>query len=238
MVNPLLKKLANFTTLSDDERHAVDESCGVVRSLAPREDIIVQGQKPASVCLLLDGFACRYKALEDGRRQIVSFFVPGDLCDLRGFILGRMDHSIGALAASRLAIIAPDMVQSLTDRYPKLTRALWWSTLVEEAVLREWILNLGQRDALERMGSLFCELLYRFRAAGLLQGDCSFALPLTQLELGEALGLSAVHANRTLQALRRRHLVSFEAGRLTIHDLAALEQLALFDPDYLHLNSP
>jgi len=235
MNNPLLRKLANFTALSKEESRAVVDACKDTREVAAHEDVIAQGDRTGGVKLLLEGFACRYKTLEDGRRQIVAFFVPGDLCDLRVFILKRMDHSIGAIASSRVATISPDNVLTLMRNYPTLTTALWWSTLVEEAIAREWILNVGQRNALERMAHLFCELLYRFRAVGLNQG-MSCTLPLTQVELAESLGLSSVHVNRTLQALRRRKLITLDAGTLTLRDLPALEELSLFNPEYLHLD--
>src|ERR1700722_9396160 len=235
MNNPLLRKLSNFAALSEEESTAVVDSCLDVRDVGAREDVISQGDRTGGVKLLLDGFACRYKTLEDGRRQIVAYFVPGDLCDLRVFILKRMDHSIGAIAPSRVATISPEDVLRLTHTYPTLTRALWWSTLVEEAILREWIVNVGQRNALERMAHLFCELLYRFRAVGLNEGN-SCTLPLTQVELAETLGLSSVHVNRTLQELRRQKLITLEAGTLTIKDLKSLEALSFFNAEYLHLD--
>ena len=235
MNNPLLRKLSNFTKLSDEERTAVNECTGDIREFAARDDVISQGDRTGGVKLLLEGFACRYKVLEDGRRQIVAYFVPGDLCDLRVFILKRMDHSIGALVASKVATISPENVLKLTHSYPTLTRALWWSTLVEEAIAREWIVNVGQRNALERMAHLFCELLYRFRAVGLNDGN-SCTLPLTQVELAETLGLSSVHVNRTLQELRRQKLITLENGMLSIQDLDALKEVSFFNPDYLHLD--
>src|ERR1700733_7587547 len=235
MNNPLLRKLSNFAALSEEESTAIVDSCRDVREVGAREDVISQGDRTGGVKLLLDGFACRYKTLEDGRRQIVAYFVPGDLCDLRVFILKRMDHSIGAIAPSRVATIAPENVLKLMHTHPALTRALWWSTLVEEAIAREWIVNVGQRNALERMAHLFCELLYRFRAVGLNEGN-SCTLPLTQVELAETLGLSSVHVNRTLPALRRRTLITLEGGTLTIQDLDTLKEVSFFNPDYLRLD--
>src|ERR1700690_590096 len=235
MNNPLLRKLSNFTKLSEEESNAVNECINDVHEFAAREDVIAQGERTGGVKLLLEGFACRYKVLEDGRRQIVAYFVPGDLCDLRVFILKRMDHSIGAIVGSKVATISPENILRLTEHYPTLTRALWWSTLVEEAVAREWIVNVGQRNALERMAHLFCELLYRFRAVGLNQG-LSCTLPLTQVELAETLGLSAVHVNRTLQELRRQKLITLDGGTLTIQNLRALEELSFFSAEYLHLD--
>src|SRR5450631_1074360 len=235
MDNLLLRKLANFTALPEEESQAVADCCYDVREVGAREDVISQGDRTGGVKLLLAGFACRYKTLEDGRRQIVAYFVPGDLCDLRVFILKRMDHSIGAIAPCRVATIAPDSVLKLMHGYPALTRALWWSTLVEEAIAREWIVNVGQRNALERTAHLFCELLYRFRAVGLNQG-LSCTLPLTQVELAETLGLSSVHVNRTLQELRRQKLIALDGGTLTIRNLPALEELSFFNAEYLHLD--
>jgi CRP-like cAMP-binding protein len=233
--NPLLRKLANFTSLSVEEEKALQACCGDVRVYAAGEDMIAQGDRTGGVRLLLEGFGCRYKVLEDGRRQIVAYFVPGDVCDLRVFILKRMDHSIGAVATSRVAIIAPDDILEMTNRFPNLTRALWWSTLVEEAITREWVVNVGQRNARERIGHLFCELLFRFRAVGLSHGN-SCAMPLTQVELAETLGLSSVHVNRTLQELRRQKLITLEGGTLTIENLDKLMEVTLFNPDYLHLD--
>src|ERR1700692_350488 len=152
MNNPLLRKLSNFTALSKAESKAVADSCNDVREVAAREDVIAQGDRTGGVKLLLDGFACRYKTLEDGRRQIVAYFVPGDLCDLRVFILKRMDHSIGAIAASRVATISPDNVLKLMNSYPALTTALWWSTLVEEAIAREWLRHVGAGNRSQRLG--------------------------------------------------------------------------------------
>src|SRR5580700_5617743 len=235
MNNPLLRKLSNFAALSEEESRAIVDSCRDVREVGAREDVISQGDRTGGVKLLLDGFACRYKTLEDGRRQIVAYFVPGDLCDLRVFILKRMDHSIGAVVASRVATISPENILKMTHNFPTLTRALWWSTLVEEAIAREWIVNVGQRNALERMAHLFCELLYRFRAVGLNEG-MSCTLPLTQVELAETLGLSSVHVNRTLQELRRQKLITLDNGTLTIQDLKSLEELSFFNAEYLHLD--
>src|ERR1700692_2668506 len=118
MNNPLLRKLSNFTALSEEESQAVADSCRDVREVAAREDVITQGDRTGGVKLLLEGFPCRYKTLEDGRRQIVAYFVPGDLCDLRVFILKRMDHSIGAVVASKVATISPDNILKMTHNYP------------------------------------------------------------------------------------------------------------------------
>ncbi|PZQ65104.1 MAG: cyclic nucleotide-binding protein [Phenylobacterium zucineum] len=235
MDNPVIRRLEHFLPLDEAEKaalHALTQDH--IRELTPREDLVLEGEPPRHVNLVLAGCACRYKMLEDGRRQIVAFFVPGDLCDARVFILKSMDHSIAAIAQTTVAQVPPERFIALTDRFPRLTRALWWNTLVHEAIAREWILNIGQRSALERMANLLCELFMRLRAVDMTRGEAC-DLPLTQADLGEALGISTVHVNRTLQTLRADGLISFKGGVLEVHDLPALADLAMFNPNYLHL---
>lgn len=231
----LIRRLERFTRLSGEDKRALERvAAGYVRRVGPREDVIREGDRPTHVNLILDGHACRYRVLEDGRRQIVAFFLPGDFCDLRVFILRQMDHSIAAISPVRLAEIDRDALFDLTDNHPRVTRAFWWSTLVDAATSREWTVNVGQRTATERMAHLLCELFLRLRAVGLTRGD-SCDLPLTQADLADALGLSVVHTNRVLQELRASNLIAFRGGVLTIADLQSLQALALFDPLYLHL---
>jgi CRP-like cAMP-binding protein len=185
--------------------------------------------------VILDGWGCRYKALPDGRRQIVSFFLPGDVCDLNTCMLGQMDHSIGAITAMKVAEIGPDEFGALLDQHPRVTNALYWDGLVTLATQREWTLNVGQRSAYERIAHLLCELFIRLDMVGLTDGrSCDF--PLTQLDLADATGLTAVHVNRTLQELRRDALIELQSRTLTIPDLERLKAAGLFNSNYLHLN--
>jgi len=234
MPNPLVRKLENFTNLSDDDKLALDKAARQVRVYRTREDIICEGDCPEVVNLLIEGYACRYKQLEDGRRQIMAYFVPGDLCDINVFILRQMDHSIATLSAATVALIPRDTMLDLMAQHPRITQALWWSTLVDEATLRAWVVNLGQRSAYERMAHILCELFFRLKAVGLTNGNACI-LPVTQGELGETLGLTVVHVNRTLQDLRRDGLVELKGKHLTILDLDTLQKVALFNPNYLHL---
>jgi CRP-like cAMP-binding protein len=232
----IIQKLEQFTMLSTADKQALERAAGSkIRHVASREDIIREGDKPRHVNILLEGFACRYKTLEDGRRQIVSFFIPGDMCDARVFILKQMDHSVGTLAPTKVAEIPADLFIELTDGSPRLTRALWWNSLVEEAIAREWVRNIGQRTAYERLAHLFCEFFIRMRAVGLAD-DHACELPMTQTELADATGLSTVHVNRTLQDLRGNGLISLRGKTLVIPDLQALQDAALFSPNYLHLD--
>jgi CRP-like cAMP-binding protein len=235
MAHSLILKLEQFTRLSSEDRRALHHAASLQqRRLGPRHDIIHEGDRPEFVNLILDGWACRYKTLEDGRRQITAFFVPGDICDLKVFILREMDHSIGTLSPVLLAEIPRDVVLDLTEGSSRLARALWWSTLVSEAIEREWVVNLGQRSATERVAHLFCELFLRLRAVGRTSGN-SCELPVTQAELADTLGLSTVHVNRTLQDLRAENLIILRGKVLTIPDLDALQRAAMFNPNYLHL---
>jgi CRP-like cAMP-binding protein len=237
MSSLLVRKLEHFVQLSDAERARLDELARQHPSeLRPGEDLIREGDPPGPINLVLDGVACRYKTLHNGRRQIVGFVVPGDICDSRVFVLRRMDHSIGALTALSYARIETDDILALSDASPRVTRAFWWNDLVEESIAREWLLNIGQRSAYERMAHLLCEIYVRLSLVGMAQnGDC--ALPLTQTELADALGISAVHTNRTLQTLRSEGLIVLQRGRLQIPDPRRLMAAGSFDPDYLHLDN-
>jgi CRP-like cAMP-binding protein len=235
MTNPLVRKLSQFALLSVADTAAVMNACVNVRTLHAMEDIFAEGEEPQGAKVLLEGVGCRYKTLEDGRRQIVSFVVPGDTSDMRPLIVRRMDHSIGTLSTCRIATLTREGVAELIAHEGLLARALNWSSLVDESISREWIVNVGRRTALERMAHVFCELYYRLRAVGLSAGN-ECMLHVTQVTLGETLALSAVHVNRTLQELRRRKLVALVAGKLAIYDLPQLERVGLFNPGYLYLN--
>jgi CRP-like cAMP-binding protein len=201
--------------------------------VGPRQDIIREGQTPDDVHLIVSGVACRHKTIENGARQIVAYLLPGDFCDLHIFILNEMDHTISTLNECEVVDLPRDTILRLTER-PAIARALWWATLVDEATLREGVINIGRRQAEERMAHFLCEMMMRLDAVGLVQDD-SFDLPLTQEELGETLGMSTVHVNRTLQKLRNRKLVAFDRKKVTVHDPAALKACCGFNPNYLHL---
>ncbi|WP_262269123.1 Crp/Fnr family transcriptional regulator [Microvirga yunnanensis] len=234
MHNLLINKLEQFTRLSaEDKQVLADVAQGRVRVRGAREDLIREGDKPTDVNLILEGWACRYKILPDGRRQIISFFVPGDLCDLHVFVLRAMDHSIGALTPITFAEISRETLRDIMSNHPRITEALWWDTLVTAAIQREWTVNLGQRSAFERLGHLLCELFIRLQAVGLTQGNAC-ELPVTQTELADATGLTTVHVNRTLQELRGKGLIKLHGKHLTVPDLEALETASVFNLSYLH----
>ena len=235
MVPPLALRLDAYTKLSRDDCAAIERITRSQREVGPRRDLIREGDPPRHVYLMLDGWACRYKTLPDGRRQIVAFFIPGDFCDLNVYILREMDHSVSAITRLKVAEIAREDMDRLTVERPRITQALWWAELVNASIQREWILNVGQRSAYERIAHLLAELYVRLECVGLTNGKgCEF--PLTQSDLADATGLTPVHVNRTLQELRRAGLIVLHGRTLTIPDLDALKDAALFNANYLHLN--
>ena len=235
MATFLIRRLEQFAKLSVDDKDVLRVAAAQrVRRVAPREDIVHEGDKPRGVSVFLDGWACRYKTLEDGRRQIIAYFVPGDMGDLYNFVLREMDHSIAALTPLTVAEFSRETLDEMTARSPRIGQALWWETLVFASIQREWTVNLGLRTALERISHLLCELFFRLRAVGLADND-TCELPVTQVDLGETVGLSSVHVNRTLQELRASGLITLRDRTLIIHDLDALQTIALFNPSYLHL---
>jgi CRP-like cAMP-binding protein len=228
-------KLEAFARLSPDDKAALAQVSRNVRFVDPRRDLICEGERPRFVHLMLDGWACRYKTLPDGKRQIVSIFVPGDFCDLNVYILKQMDHSIGAITRLKVAMIPPDEMTELTAGRPRLTQALWWHELVTAAIQREWTLNVGQRSAYERLAHVLIELYIRLSIVGRAQhGRCDF--PLTQNDLADATGLTSVHVNRTLQELRRDKLIELDRKQLQILDLQRMIDAAMFNPNYLHMD--
>jgi CRP-like cAMP-binding protein len=200
-----------------------------------RRNIIREGDRPDHVHLMVEGWAARYKLLPDGARQITAFLIPGDFCDLHVTILGEMDHSIATLTKSKVAFVPRATMSELTDR-PCIAKGFWWATLVDEAVLRSWVVNIGRRGAFEAVGHLFCELYVRMRNVGLTSGQ-RFELPLTQEEIADALGLTSVHVNRVLQRMRADGLIVLKSGALEILDYPALQEAAGFNPNYLHIEA-
>ena len=234
MSNPFLAKLEYGADLTAEDRTRLEAVVRYHHKVGPREDLIQEGEAPSNVHLVLDGFACRYKLLPNGRRQIMAFLIPGDFCDFHVAILGTMDHGIATLTPCTMVNIPVETIENLSTHHPRISRAFWWCTLVDEAILREWLVNMGQRPANQQIAHVFCELLVRLQAVNRAT-DNAYEFPLTQEEFSDALGLSAVHINRNLQELRRMGLVILNGGKLTIPDVGRLKEFAGFNPNYLHL---
>ena len=236
MKNPLVRKLMHFTRISPDDEAVLDRVARAhVRQYDAREDIMSEGQNPTAINLVLDGWLCRYKTLEDGRRQIINIMLPGDLCDLYIFVLQQMDHAVAALTPARVAQVTQQDFEALILERPRLTQALLWGSLVTSAIQREWTVNLGQRNATERVAHLMCEIFLRLQTVDMVT-DNSCPFPITQADLADASGLSLVHLNRTIQDLRSAQLIVLRHRTLIVPDIDALKRTALFNANYLHLN--
>jgi CRP-like cAMP-binding protein len=209
------------------------EACQNQRCFPARTDLIREGDKPGPGFVILEGWACRYKLLPEGTRQITSLLMPGDTCDLQANVSNAMEHSIATLTAARIALVARGILETLIETRPAITRAFSWTKLVDEDTLRAWIVSMGRRNGLQRVAHLMCELYVRARNVGLIDDD-RFELPLTQTVIGDALGLTPIHVNRVLGRLRLGGAMTLSGGNLVIADIAKLAAVAGFDDNYLH----
>ncbi|WP_244890864.1 Crp/Fnr family transcriptional regulator [Modicisalibacter xianhensis] len=229
----LFSKLDHFMSLTEEEKRSIEQAATIRRTYQKGEDVISEGQRPDFVHLIEEGWACRYKRLDNGDDHIMAYLIPGDLCDVHVTILNEMDHSIRALTPLKIALLPAHEISLLMESSSRIARALFWSTLVDEATLREWLVNAGSRSADRRLAHVFCEMLLRSRIAGLTD-DNSFDLPLTQVELANSMGLTPIHVNRTLQKLRAENLIAFNNKRMRILDWESLKEFSGFKPNYLH----
>ena len=234
MITVHLKKLRRRIDISSDEERAIRSAVAETRRLPADAIAIRSGEQLTSSMILLDGWMARSKDLQSGERQVTELHVAGDFADLHSYTLKQLDHDVMTLSECTVAIVPHERLREITERHPRLSRVYWFATNVDGAIHREMALSLGQRSAISRMAHLFCELYERLALVGRANGD-SYDFPLTQREISECLGLTVVHANRTLQELRRRGLIELENRRLTILDRRGLEGVAEFDPTYLYL---
>ena len=194
--NPLVR-LSHFAPLSDEDVRVLNTVCAHEKRYRAGSEIEAEGATPRSAFVVTHGMACRYRLLPDGKRQILTFLIPGDVSDLHVFLLNAaMDHSVGTIAPTRIASINRDTVTDIIAYYPRVVAALWWSALQEDAMLRERIVALGRRNARGRVAYLLCEFLWRLQAIGMAD-DRAIRLPLTQSDLADTLGLTSVHINQS-----------------------------------------
>ena len=232
--NPLIRKLESLAVLSNDDRAVLESISAGRRSVPAGTDLIREGDEPNGVYLILEGMACRYKLRAGGARQIMAYLIPGDFCDLDVALLKEMDHAIGTLSVCEVVQIPLDTIQALLRSHPTIAHALRLATLVDEATLREWLVNVGRRSAEERVAHLLCEMLLRLQAVGRATSG-GYAFPLTHADLADTTGLSNVHVNRSLISLVERGLVEMSERYVQIVDVPRLQALAGFKPNYLHL---
>jgi CRP-like cAMP-binding protein len=219
--------------LSEDEKCILEDSIVSVRSLPSRHLLVRAGKRIETSTLLLEGIICRYMDDREGQRQLVAVHVPGDFVDLHGFPMKRLDHDVATIGPVKIASFEHGTLQTITERHPHLTRMLWFSTLLDAAMHREWIFRLGRLAAEGRVAHLFCELNVRLEMVGLASGG-RYMLPMTQPDLAETCGITGVHVNRVLRALRERGLLTYKGGEVHILDVQKLADVAEFEPDYLY----
>ena len=234
MIEALLASVQARDDIDPRELNALEGLAGETDKIAAKHVMVKRGEPLERSVLLTRGLMCRYKDLRNGRRQISALHIAGDFVDLHGFTLKKLDHSVMALTECRVVYVPHTRLEQLTADYPHLTRLLWLLTNVDAAIHREWELSLGQRTGPARAAQLFCELHARMEVVGLVRGPV-FDLRINQSELGECLGMTGVHANRVLRALRERGLADFRDGVVTLLDPAGLRRLADFDPAYLYI---
>ena len=232
LTSRLALRLERYSALGSEGKQALENEALEVRRYASRDSLVRQGGSAERIFAIVEGFACRYKLLPDGRRQNIGFMLPGDLCDTRTFALPFMDHSIAAISNVQAIQLSVDAVRRL-ESVPGLAQALVRNSLVEQSIAREWMINVGYRTSFERLSHLLCELFERLQAVGLTRANAC-EIPLTQTEIADTLALSAVHVNRTLMELRRSGLVTFQSKQLVIHDYPTLRRAAGFDSAYLY----
>jgi len=236
-INPLVASLSKFVSLDQADIQAIEHISRHRRKFQATETLVHQESRSKFVCLLLSGLAFRYRHLPDGKRQIFGFLLPGDLCDTHFVISNKCDHNVALLSDAEVAMISISELMGVIVGHAKIERALLMTSLVDAAILREWLINIGQRDAIQKLSHLFCELSARMHSRGAVNPDGSFSIPITQAELADTIGLTPVHVNRSLQRLRREGLVVWSGRRLTIVNRASLEMIAGFDGQYLQLDA-
>ena len=232
-----VKHLGLIGHLSDEDRAALLTLKGDVRDVPRGEDVLRQGQHPSHAVVVISGLLQRYTISPQGTRQIHSFYLPTDTPCLETLHIDVMDNALATVAPSRLAFVPHAELLRVMDSRPKVLALIWRETLVQAAIFREWLMRNSQMLAHASMAHFFSEMMTRAKAAGIARGDvCD--LPITQEELGSALGMTTVHVNRTLAILRAGGLVEFRGGVLTVSDWDRLVETAEFDPSYLHLRTP
>jgi CRP-like cAMP-binding protein len=235
LMQPFFSRIAARDALSETEKEALLAAATDQRAYPAGATIAGEGDTPATSTLLVSGLAARVGYVRDGGRQITTFHIAGDFLDLHAFVLKRLDHGVVALSACDCLILPHAALLEITEKHPHLTRLLWLSTLLDGAIHRQWLLVHGRMGAREHMAHLFCEMFERSRAAGIATRN-TFPFPLTQSDLADAMGMSSVHVNRTLQSLRAEGLLSWDGTTAVLEDAERLRQFAQFDPAFLHLD--
>jgi CRP-like cAMP-binding protein len=228
-----IRKILKSTNLEQADVDALVALPMHIKTLAAHTNILSAGERPSQSCLMIKGFSLRSKDSDKGKRQILSIHIPGDIPDLESLHLSVIDHDLRTLSECMVGFISHDALRALIRSRPLIGEALWRQTLVDSAIFREWILNVGRRPASERLVHLLMELRERLAAVGLATND-HYTLPMTQIDLADALALSPVHVNRAMQALRAKGVLDIRKSVVQLGDTDVLADIADFRDDYLH----
>jgi CRP-like cAMP-binding protein len=218
----LIRRLRRSSGVTEDDIKEIHALPIAVRQYEAERAVVRDGERATECCLIADGFCARSKTLGDGRRQILSIHIPGEIPDLMSLFLHVMDHELSTLTPCTLGFISHEALQKLHRRRPTVAEIFWRDTLIDAAMFREWIVNVGQRPAPARLAHVMMELRERLKVIGRVEG-ASFDMPLTQEQIGEALGITAVHANRVIKQLRQDGIVDLHRGRVTVLNEAKFE---------------
>lgn len=233
MDNPFVDKLLTLVPLEEKEIFTLRSAIASPMNVAANVDLLREGDCPRSFFVMIEGWAYRYKILPTGSRQIVGFIVPGDFCDLQIGLLTETDHSIRTLTLSKVATIDRAEMDAMLDQFPKVARAMYQSQLIDASVMRAWIASMGRRSSLERIAHLICALYLHAEKVGLIV-EPVFTLPLSQIQLADALGMTAVNLNRIIKELRVAGVMKFSRGVIEVLDPERLARIAGFGENYLY----
>jgi CRP-like cAMP-binding protein len=229
----VIRKLDRLAALKEGDREAIRSLPFWTETVAAEHLFVREGDEATDCCILLAGYACRYKLTSGGGRQIVSFHMPGDILDLQHLLLSRADHNLVSITGATVATVPAAEIKRVAQERPAISEALWRDTLIDASIFREWVLNVGRRDPRARIAHMLCEFTARHVAAGLGPAE-NFVLPMDHAHIADATGLSPVHVNRILHDLGRDGVVVRNGREVTILDWRRLRQIADFDPAYLH----
>lgn len=219
-----------------EEQHALEDAALPAKSVGAGIDLVREGERADSIFIVTEGWACRYTTTKEGGRQLSALLVPGDVANLDTLMFERLDYGVRTLSRAMVVALPRDRALALAAQHPGIARTFTWAALVENAILSKWALSLGRLSSRERLAHLLCELSVRLDAE---DGDqSSFAFPLTQEQVADALGLTPVHVNRTMQQLRSNGLVVTANRAVTLPDVPSLRRIAGFHPRYLHIDPP
>lgn len=230
--NVLRNRTEDFT---DEERSVLEGAVERTQSYAAGQTVVRQYCTVDTSTVLVQGLMTRHVYTADGRRHLVAVQVPGDFVDLHAYVLKQLDHDVGALTEVTVAVVPHAALATIQARHPQLARRLWFLTLLDAAMHRQWVMRLASLNALQRVAHFLCEMNAKLLAIGQSDGE-RFTLPMTQTDIGEVCGLTNVHVSRVLRQLREMELCSWRAAQVVVHDPARLAATGLFAPDYLYLN--